>query len=285
MKRLQLARTLLLLGVLTHLGGMARAGITDFGVDKFENYTQTSNTQPAMLTSASFDSSLDASKASDVGTVTASFAGPSSPLIYTGQSGSFSYYSPDFQTQAQLDTAFPFGIPYTIQASGGTLGTLSATIDTPSMALYSPIPFLTGTTYSQLQGLNAATSDPISFNSFTRPPGANGSSIFILITSLATGDTVYVQFGLSPSTTSVVLPANTLAANTAYEIDLDYITGIDSKNAEFGGASFAVTFSSDTSAYFTTAATVPEPASLALTAIGVASALLASRKRWSRPSA
>jgi hypothetical protein len=163
--------------------------------------------------------------------------GSASPLTLTSSPGNNFNYSASFASQAAMDAAFPLGIPYTFQISGGTLGTESASLNTPGAALNSAIPFLAGSSYSQLQGLNAALSDTVGINGFSPVAGTTESFAFFTITRQSDNAVVFQQGFLSPGTTSIFVAANTLAASTAYKIDLDYSSRITTANAGFGTAS------------------------------------------------
>jgi PEP-CTERM motif len=147
------------------------------------------------------------------------------------------------------------------------------------------VPFLTGNSYNSLQGLNASLADTITFNGFSPVAGANESGIFITITKISDNSVALSTDELTNSTTSLNIPANTLAAGTTYNLEVDYSSRLDSTS--IGGVPFTAGYDVRTEISFTTAApaAVPEPASLALMAIGVASAVLVARRRRIRPSA
>jgi hypothetical protein len=207
--------------------------------------------------------------------------GSTSPLTLASVPGNNFNYAASFPTQAAMNAAFPLGNPYTFQISGGNLGTQSATLNTPATALFSAIPFLTASSYSQLQGLNPTLPDTIGINGFTPLAGTTDSFAFFTITRQSDNVVVFQQSFLNPSTTSIFVAANTLAAGSAYNIDLDYSSRITTPNAGFGTASSIMAFEQRTEIGFTTAteSAVPEPSSLALALLGAGMALVFQRRR------
>jgi hypothetical protein len=89
--------------------------------------------------------------------------GPTTPVTLTPvASGSvFWQYFQSFSTKAQLDAAFPAG-SYTLSATGGTSGPATATMSSAQSFYPQTVPFLNGSTFSNLQGLNPAL--PFIFN-------------------------------------------------------------------------------------------------------------------------
>jgi hypothetical protein len=283
----KLTLRLMMMATLALSGRTAQASITFYDVFTNNSYLQTSNAQPSTATGFFATATLSYNTAGNVGNAQVVTGGSTSPLTLTSSPGNNFDYSASFPTQAAMNAAFPLGSPYTFQIGGGTLGTQSASLNTPGAALFSVIPFLTGSSYSQLQGLNPTLSDTIGINGFSPVAGTTESFVFITITRQSDNALVFQQSFLSPSTTSIFLAANTLAAGTAYNIDLDYSSRITTANAGFGGASSLIGFEQRTEIGFSTGSGVPEPSSLALTLAGVcmASAVLAFQKRRSTPSA
>jgi hypothetical protein len=266
----------------------ARAGIT--GLDGFGNilYNQTSAAPPT-TPSFFFGSRIDYSNATDI-TSASGNAGPNAQT-YAFQPGTnfiFIAQTP-FITQAQLNTYNGPGTPLTVNTSGG-LGNQTATVVFGPTLYSSAIPALTSSSYNLLQGLNASTAATLNFNSFTVPSGATSAFTFVTITNVSTGAVAFSQSFLSNTTTSVSLAANTLAANTSYNLEIDFsnraASTITNGSSGFVGQTFTAGYDVRTEIAFTTASpiTVPEPASLALIGIGLASAALTVRGRRSKPS-
>jgi hypothetical protein len=281
MKLSKLTLPLLVIATLAQGGRPSRADVTNYNAFKNNEYSQTSNAQPSTAVGFFATAALSYSTAGDVANVQVATGGSTSPLTLSSTPGNNFNYGASFSSQAAMNAAFPSGNPYTFQISGGTLGTQSATLNTPSTDLFSSIPFLTGTNYSQLQGLDSTLSHTIGINGFTPVTGTTDSFIFMTITRQSDNAVVFQQSFLSASTTSINVAANTFAAGTAYNIDLDYSSRITTANAGFGTSSSLISFEQRTEIGFTTAA-VPEPSSVVLTGVGAASAILVLRRRRSK---
>ncbi len=281
----RLTPPLLAMATLLLAGRTAQASVTFYDIFKNDSYSQTSNAQPSLANGFFATATLSYSTAGDVVNASVVNGGTTSPLILTSSPGNNFNYAATFASQAAMDAAFPLGNPYTFQISGGTLGTQSASLNTPATALNSVIPFLTGSSYTQLQGLNPATPDTIGINGFAPVTGTTESFAFFTITRQSDNAIVFQQGFLSPSTTSVFVAANTLAPGTAYNIDLDYSSRITTPNAGFGTGTSLIGFEQRTEIGFTTGSAAPEPSSVALSGLGLASAVLVFRRRRSNPTA
>jgi hypothetical protein len=186
-----------------------------------------------------------------------------------------------------MDAAFPVGT-YTaaLTGPGGT--------DTSSMMIaqdfYLGTPSLTGTSFSVLQGLNASSNATITWNSIIPGSATNtlsqGSFSIVDENTQQTVLSVLLStniLGQAPSTTSVVLPANTLTPGDSYEYSLIFTNEVNlSTSSQIMNSAM---YSEQTTGTFTTAAaSVPEPSSLVLGFIGLASAggivVRNQRRRW-----
>ncbi len=283
MKISKLTPPLLLIATLV-LSGTARADVTFYDVFLNNEYLQISNAQPSTAAGFFATATLSYSTAGDVANAQVATGGTPSPDTLTSTPGNNFNYEASFATLAGMNTAFPLGNPYTFQISGGTLGTQSALLNTPATALDSAIPFLTGSSYSNLQGLNPTSADTIGINGFSfKLVGATDSVVFLTVTRQSDNAVVFQQSFLAASTTSVLLAANTLAANTAYNVDLDYSSRVSTADAGFGTGTSILAFEQRTEVSFTTGS-VPEPSSLALTLMGAAMglAVMVQRRRSKR---
>jgi hypothetical protein len=267
----------------------ARADLTNF--DSFGNmeYTQTANnTVPTGPPLDFFASRLFYSTAGDI-TAANGTSGTQPSFSYTNQAGQgYALFQTGFISAAQLAAYQQPSENLTFSITGGNLVGLSGISPNYGSPLYtSAVPYLTGNSYHSLQGLNASQSDSITFNGFSAVAGSNESDIFITITNTSNNSVAY-STELTNTTTSLTLLANTLAASTTYNLEVDYSSRLNGTGS-FNGTNTPFTAGYDvrTEIGFTTAApsVVPEPASLALTAIGVASALLVARRRRAKPSA
>ncbi len=156
---------------------------------------------------------------------------------------------------------FPQG-PYVYQASNGDSTTLSYSADYYPAAA----PYLTGTNYSDLKKMDANSAFTFQFSTFApgSPPAGSSSFIFLTIYDQTTNSYVYEQNFLSASTTSLVLPANTLVNGDTYESQLIYsnYTTQSTLNTAFAGE---IGYDVRSDVIFTPTA-VPEPATLVLLA-------------------
>ncbi|MBV9008306.1 MAG: hypothetical protein JO354_03940 [Verrucomicrobia bacterium] len=183
-------------------------------------------------------------------------------------------YSASFTSQNAMNTAFPTGT-YSYAANGG--GPSATTmINYANDAYPATQPYLAGTTYSSLQGMNSAASFTFQLSPFTKDASATSAYIFLNIFNSLTGNVVFSANFLSPSTTSVSMPANTLQPGTAYVFDLDYS---DRVLVSSPGADYDATLGFDirTDGNFTTA--IPEPAVSLFVLAGIGAFLLRRVKK------
>jgi len=143
----------------------------------------------------------------------------------TGPVGTTWSFQTGFMTKSALDTQFPAGI-YNLDAANGSGENVSVNLNYDGTDRYSAPPTLTSATFSALSGMDPHNAFMLSFDPFTPDPSTNTDGIFVTITG--PGDTtVFSAPFLSPSTTSVVIPADTLLPNTAYQEELIFSSRID----------------------------------------------------------
>jgi hypothetical protein len=251
----------------------ARAGFTEFFQLHEVDYTQTSNAAPAAESQASYLARPDATASPDFTAVTLTPPGGTAFALSSTGGGFWDsgLSNHTFATQAQLVTAFPTGT-YTVTGTGGSAPT-SASIAQTQSPYPASHPFLTGTSYSSLQGLNPTQPLTLTWDSFTPGGGAGSSTLFLTIFG-SSGD-VFNQF-LPTSATSQLFPANTFQANTSYTLQLGWYSEIFSTAA--GGVALDDRFGNTTIAAFTTG--VPEPATMGM----FAALLVAGLGRRRRPA-
>lgn len=260
----------------------ARAQISYVETYKTAQYAQTGNGNSLSLSGYYSAANLYSVNPNAYTSASLTYPGPGSPLSLSAVSPTeFSYTSPFFASKAAIDAAFPMGT-YTFSASNGgpaTTTALSYTSDDYAQTL----PWLTGTDYTALQGMNPNAAFTFHFSPFTTGTQAAASYIFLTVTDLTTNTLVVNDSFLSPSTTSQTVAANTFKAGDQYQYQLIF------SNRDFGtvvppGATFPPELGFDfrTTGTFTPAA-VPEPASLALLAQALAvPALIAVVRRARR---
>ncbi len=257
----------------------AQSAVQFYRLFKVATYQQTSNAQPTTPVGFSADVDMIHSNAGDFSSAQVTSTSPSSPMTLGALTPGFSIYENGYATSAARDAGFPNSTTYQYGISGGTLGTQSASLSTPSSNLFpSQVPYFTGTTFDQLQGMNPANAFHFNINGYTAPGGINTPLSFFGINRVSNGQQAFGASGTN-TTSSFLVPANTLQPNTAYFIDLVYSSRIDTPNAGFSGATSEVGFDFKTELTFTTGA-VPEPAGILLLALG-GSALLIGRI-WAR---
>ena len=168
---------------------------------------------------------------------------------------------------------------YTVDYSGGTAGAGSVSVNYTQNAFSSTVPALTPDTYTGLQGLDSTQDFTIGFNTDLPVAASTENDVFVNIFDAATGTPVFGQGFLPSTTTSLFLPANTLAPDTAYNIQVIFSDRISSTS---GGIDTTLGFDQDTSASFKTAAAVPEAATTVslglLLALGLGGMVITARR-------
>jgi hypothetical protein len=245
----------------------AQAGISF--VDSFRNnaLVQTGNGNTLSPNGSFFSADLTSTGANDYNAVQMIYPGPGSPQSIPQTSATtFHYQTPSLANQAAMDTAFPFGT-YQFQASnGGPADTTSYNYTSNDYAR--SLPFLTGTNFTDLQGMDSSKPFTFMLSPFTTGGQANFSFIFLTIFDFDKNAFVFNDGFLAPTTTSVVLPANTLTPNHhfAYEVDFSNRDLVPSSGAQFDAQ---LGFDVRTSGLFSSAPTVPEPSTLILSSLGM----------------
>lgn len=256
----------------------ARAQISFVDLFRSASFTQTGNGNTLSSNGDFFAARLFSLNANDFSAVSLAYPGPGSPVALSmGSPTEFDFSSPLFANQAALDAAFPKGT-YTFTASKGGPGT-STTASYTADDYPQSLPFLTGTDFSALQGMNPAAAFTFHFSPFVTGSNASASFLFLTVTDLTTNTLVVDDSFLSPATTSATVAANTFKAGDLYSYELIF-SNRDIAGTTPPGASFPPQLGFDfrTTGAFVPVAVVPEPASLALLATAVAPGLLALRR-------
>lgn len=185
------------------------------GAVKVVDYIQSAdNTEPTDAMGYSFDVFVDT--VVDGATLASVSDGGAVYLLNEYDPGIWDMESDIFATQPELDAQFPSNTLYTVHLDGGTLGTRDQEIFVGPNN-YPPAPFLVGTGFSDLQGMDPSQDLTISWNA---APG-NVTHIFAEIYDVST-DTTVLEFELAPSTTSIMIFAGDLDPDTLYEFELDF---------------------------------------------------------------
>jgi hypothetical protein len=199
---------------------------------------------------------------------TMAFGDPGSPSLIGLSSNdggaTFLFQTPTLASQASMDATFPVDTSYTFALNpGGPTATL--TVGAAAYPLSAPM--LTGTSYSALQGMNAAAQVSLSFSPFGVAPGTDEGLVFFTIYDHTDASWVYALNFAPASTSGVTLAANLLAPGHDFSFELIYS---DRVQVAGDGANFApqVGFDFRTDGDFSTAP-VPEPATWALMVGGV----------------
>ena len=177
------------------------------------------------------------------------------------------------RSRAAMNVDFPTGT-YTYSATNGTT-TDTTSYTRPADAFSSTLPYLTGTDYTDLQGMNPSAPFAVHFSVNTPAASASQAFSFFTIRDTSSSQLVYNAAFLPSTTTGVTVPANTLTTGTQYEYELIFSDRVltDSPGAEFQAQ---LGFDERTTGFFTPGA-APEPSCMGLIAGGAM--LLARRRR------
>ncbi len=261
----------------------AHAQVLSYDAFRSVYFDQTSNAAPTSSQNYRFYSRIFLSHQTDAtsGTLTApdntQYAMPQyllDPLLNTY----FLFYDGGTFTTAAAELATYGTGTYHFALNGGTYAGSSADLSMPAEDFPSTLPFLTGTSFSRLQGMDAHQSIALTWNPFTDTIGNNSfNTSYFNIYDVTSGAFVFSNYGSGASYLGETIGANTLASGHQFTYTLTFSSRYDgAPNASgngFNGSSGLAAFDYSTTGSFSTA--VPEPSVLALAGFG----LLAVRRK------
>jgi hypothetical protein len=210
--------------------------------------------------------------------VNVAFPGPSSPLsLLPSSSTAYGLQSLTFATQSEMDMAFPQGTyQYTLQGSGPALQA-SFVLGGDAYALSQP--YLDGSSYSSLQGMNASLAKSLTLSPFAIDPAASSSSIFFTVYDVTLAQFVFNDNFLPANTGIELIPAHTLQADHQFTYELIFSSRVllattgANQDTEVGYERRAI------GQFSTAVAVVPEPSTGWLFLAGLGLAGFVTRRR------
>ena len=257
----------------------ACAQVTSVSVNRLQNFTQTSDgaAADAYFFADTFLNTTGLGSGA-TGTLTLPDGSTTSGLPETPGSSTLRFIDV-YGTLGELQTAYPAG-GYGIAVDAGDLAGTTGTYTLPEAVYADAQPFLTGDSYTRLQGVGAGSAVSLTFTSATNLPSSGYS--FVAIIDDASGAEVFLSYVNGSEVagfTGVTVPANTLMAARNYHFELGFVNSAQT-TASFASpddTTLYENFYKVTRGNFSTSA-VPEPASLAALGLGAAALLRRRRK-------
>ena len=145
-------------------------------------------------------------------------------------------YEEEFSSLGELNTTYPNG-SYVVQMTGANDGAKTATLNLTGDS-YPNTPTISN--YSETQAINPTAAFTLAWGTFSG--GSANDFVQVLVTSFSTGTTVYqspdlgAAGALNGTATSVVIPANTLAASQSYSLNLTFAKILNRDTTSYPGA-------------------------------------------------
>jgi hypothetical protein len=249
-------------------------------VESFRNQsnTQTGNGNSLTFQQTFYSADLITTVANPYTSAAMTYPGPGSPRnLPQTSSTDYGFQTPALASKAVMDAQFPTGTYVFKGTNGATTDTASYNYTTDDYVL--SVPFLTGTDFTSLQGMDTSKPFTFHFSPDVTGPNATFSFIFFTIFDFTKNASAFNAGFLNPSTTSVTLAANTLTGGDLFGYELDFSNRdlLPSPGAVFQAQ---LGFDVRTDGTFRAApAAVPEPSTLALLGVGSLAARISARRR------
>ena len=236
----------------------AKAQISFVNTGRNSSYTQTGNGNSVVSNIYFYSFDFHSVSAGDFTSVSFTPPGGVPQNIPFVSGGDYHFQTGAYSTQAQMDAAFPTGT-YSATGTGGAFGPKTTTFSYASDRYSASQPYLTGTDYSMLQGVNAKSAITLHFSPYAADSNVSDQFRFLNIYDLTKNTNPYSNLFLSANVNSVTIGANVLDSGDSFSYEL-----IDSNRLVVPGtnSAFDVTLGFDrrTSGTFRTAVgAVPEP--------------------------
>ena len=194
---------------------LVEAAVSDWGLSKGPYYRQTSDDTVPTTPEGWLCGVWVSAEPGDATSVTISGGGLGGvlPLEFNGESEW--NLTEFFASEAEMNAAVPNNTTFTITMSGGSLGTLVQTITMGSEA-YPSVPYFTGSDFSRL--LTVDSTAPFDLHWGAR---GNANNIYLELSEMGSGNFV-ADAEFDGTTSSMTIPANTMAPGHAYEAYIEF---------------------------------------------------------------
>lgn len=167
----------------------------------------------------------------------------------------YGYQSVSLPTLASMDATFPQGL-YEVTLDDGITSVSASFSAGPANHYAGAAPYLAGSGWSMLQGMDVGNGITVPVSAFIAEPGLSFAYEFFTLYDHTLGVFVFEQGFLPPTTTGIFVPANTLLPGHSFSYELIFSSRVLVPSA---GTNFDAQISYDlrTDGQFSTA--VPEP--------------------------